>query len=374
MVSPHSEERSTAMEQTVIDEGDPSGTTSEHFPAGIEDAVILPMVAIALVVAKVLRAAWITLRYLVDLLFPILLQVMRFPLFTLRILGDGTAALLKGIARILPIGGARQAAWREFVTRHWAWLRQKISYKAFEEAVHQLFESGMAWVFRTCKALTPGTALLVIVGAVLWIPISFGVATALHAVLIAKATSLPAWMQLLHPVATILAKTKLLVLPVYPAAWPQARQHPSVQAAIRYWRYVTALYFVRKTRYRYLELEGALARAGKSSIVMASSLGLQRLFALLIAALNTTAATMGPGLRNIATKAVAVLSSIPLFGALVQRYADHYDEASRRPDALLSERVNGFLSRWSVKFSAEYYEAKERSVRDAVTVPQSMKQ
>src|SRR5262249_31375648 len=51
-------------------------------------------------------------------------------------------------------------------------------------------------------------------------------ATALHATLIARARSLPAWMQLLHPFATLIAKSKLLVLPVYPAAWPQAKQHP----------------------------------------------------------------------------------------------------------------------------------------------------
>ena len=59
---------------------------------------------------------------------------------------------------------------------------------------------------RKCRTLTPTTALLVIVGAVLWLPISFGVATAIHAILIAEATSLPAWMQLLHPLATLIAK------------------------------------------------------------------------------------------------------------------------------------------------------------------------
>ena len=40
----------------------------------------------------------------------------------------------------------------------------------------------------------------------------------MHAVLFAKVTSWPAWMQLLHPLATVIAKSKLLVLPVYPAA------------------------------------------------------------------------------------------------------------------------------------------------------------
>jgi Flp pilus assembly protein TadB len=92
----------------------------------------------------------------------------------------------------------RRAAWREFVSQHWAWLRQKISYKAFEEAMHHVFENGMAWVFRKCRRLTPSAALLVILGAVLWLPISFGLATLLHAVLIAKATSLPSQMRTLH--------------------------------------------------------------------------------------------------------------------------------------------------------------------------------
>ncbi len=88
----------------------------------------------------------------------------------------------------------------------------------------------MAGVFRKCRHLRPNTAtLLVILGAVLWLPISFGIATVMHAVLFAKLTSWPTWMQLLHPLATVIAKSKLLVLPVYPAAWPQAKRHPLVQ-------------------------------------------------------------------------------------------------------------------------------------------------
>ena len=218
------------------DSRSPAGRTDEGFRVGIDDLVIVPLVAVAFAIWRILRRTFFILVDLVDFLFPILLQVMRFPLFTLRILGDGIAALLKGIVRFLPVGGDRRAAWREFVSRHWAWLRQKISYKAFEEAVHHAFEKGMAWVFKTCHALSPRAALWVLIGAVLWLPISFGVATFMHAVLIAKALSLPAWMQLLHPVATVIAKTKLLVLPVYPAAWPQAKQHPLMQALIRFWQ------------------------------------------------------------------------------------------------------------------------------------------
>src|SRR5215475_2476440 len=82
-------------------------------------------------------------------------------------------------------------------------------------------------------------------------PVSFGTATALHATLIARAKSLPAWMQLLHPFATLIAKSKLLVLPVYPAAWPQAKQHPIVQRFFQFCRYCMSLDVIQKVRYRY---------------------------------------------------------------------------------------------------------------------------
>ena len=114
--------------------------TSEHFRAGVDDVAILPFVAILLILKQLLLALWTILIKIVDFLFPILLQLMRFPLFSLRILGDGIAAFLKGIGWILPIGGVRRAAWIKFVRVHWARARQKISYKAFEDAVHHLFE------------------------------------------------------------------------------------------------------------------------------------------------------------------------------------------------------------------------------------------
>ena len=85
----------------------------------------------------------------------------------------------------------------------------------------------MEWVFRKCRTLSPRTAFYVIIAAILWLPISLGVATTMHALLLANAASLPAWMQLLHPFATVIAKSKLLVLPVYPAAWPQATPRPA---------------------------------------------------------------------------------------------------------------------------------------------------
>jgi hypothetical protein len=299
------------------------------FGVGVEDIVILPLVAIAVIVKVVLRALLTILIDIIDWLFPILLQVMRFPLFTIRIIGDGIAALLKGVMRFLPIGDMRRQAWQGFISRNWAWCRQSLSYRAFEEWLHHAFEDGMAWVFRKCRSLTPPAALLVIIGAALWLPISFGVATLMHAVLLAKAASLPSWMQLLHPVATVIAKSKLLVLPAYPAAWPQAKRHPVVQAMITFWRHLTTLYLMRKIGYRYRQTESAIGR----------------------------------GLRALAAGTVAVLSALPLSSGIVRRYKEHGEEVSRQPSAPFSDKVTGFFARWSIKFSPEYYEAKEREAK-----------
>src|SRR4051794_37712914 len=256
---------------------DTSTVQDDPFGAGIADVIIVPLVAIALVAKSFLKFVLRIFIHILDYAFPILLQVARFPLFTLRIVGDGLAALLKGLVKWLPVGASKRDAWRESVSRYWALLRRKISYKAFEEAVHHAFEKGMAWVFRTCRTLTPRVALLVIAGAILWLPISFGIATAMHVLLVAYATSLPPWMQLLHPLATVIAKSKLLVIPVYPAAWPQAKKHAIVQGIFQSYRYLTTLYFMRKTSYRYRQMERANAEMNDTLARSAFRIGLSQL-------------------------------------------------------------------------------------------------
>ncbi len=219
--------------------GETPGMTRGRFDPGVEDLIILPLVLAARAVKWLGNATITVLVHILDYAFPVVLQLLRFPMFTLRIIGDGVAALLKGLAAWLPMSGSRREMWRITISEHWARLRSTISYEAFEEALHHAFEAGMAWVFRRCRTLSPGRAMLVTGGAVLWLPVSFTIATTMHAVLIAQATVLPAWMQLLHPVATIIAKTKLLVLPVFPAAWPQTRKHPLMQALFDFYRYFT---------------------------------------------------------------------------------------------------------------------------------------
>jgi len=183
--------------------------------------------------------------------------------------------------------------------------------------VHIAFESGMASVFRKCRHLRPNTALLVIVGAVLWLSVSFGAATAMHAVLFAKVISWPAWMQLLHPLATVIAKSKLLVLPVYPAAWPQAKKHPFIQFVFKSYKAIKSLYLVKKVGLRYRQA----AIAGS-------------------AAIDSLERTAG------LTSAMRWMRKAHV--------AKHF--GAEKP----TQELRSFFSRWSIKFSAEYYEAKER--------------
>jgi hypothetical protein len=172
-------------------------------------------------------------------------------------------------------------------------------------------------VFGKCRHLSPNTALLVIMGAVLWFPISFAAATAMHAVLFAKIASWPAWTQLLHPLATVIAKSKLLVLPVYPAAWPQAKKNRFVQLVFKGYETVKGTYVIKKVAFRYREAE----------IVS-------------IAAVERFERTLG----------IASVVSWLRKAHVAERFG------VEKP----SQKLSAFFSRWSIKFSAEYYEAKER--------------
>src|SRR5262249_39802923 len=335
------------------------GITQGRFGPGVEDLIILPLVLTAVTAKTLLQATFSILIHVLDYAFPILLQLMRFPLITARIIGDGVAALLMRIVGYFPVSNTRREALRELVNRNWSWLRQRISYKAFEEAVHHAFEAGMGWVFTTCRTLTPRGALLVMAGAVLWLPVSLVAATAMHTVLIAKAASLPPGMQLWHPVASFIAKSKLLVLPVYPAAWPQAKKHPFAQAIFQIFHHFTSLRPIQKTRYRYRQMECAAAETANGLRRTASLLGLDNAFVTLLAGLNGSATSVGKASSAAVTSTIETFSRIPLIGPIIRQYAVLYDRAGQRRAERLSERVRSFFERGSIKFSAEYYETKK---------------
>ena len=300
----------------------PAWTKESRFRGTLDDVIIIPFVVVALAANKTLRFILSILMRLLDYAFPLAMQIVWLPLFAARILGDVIATFISAALRFLPLSETKRRQWRRSIRRNWSWFRRKISYQAFEQAVHDAFENGMAWVFQKCRHLTPNTALLVILGAILWLPISFGAATTMHAVLFAKVASWPAWMQLLHPLATVIAKSKLLVLPVYPAAWPQAKKHPAVQLIFKGYETIKCMYVIKKLGFRYRQAE----TAG-------------------IAAVERLERTVGVG------SAVRWLRSAHV--------AEHF--GVEKP----TQGLRSFFSRWSIKFSAEYYEVKERQVSDA---------
>jgi len=306
----------------VTDGRHPAWTEESRFRGALDDVLIIPLVIVTLATSKILRFLLSILIRMLDYAFPFAMQIVWLPLFAAKVLGDVIVTAINGALRFLPLSEAKRRRWSKSIRRNWLWFRRKISYRAFEQAVHDAFEGGMAWVFRKCRHLTPNTALLVILGAVLWLPISFGAATAMHAVLFAKVTSWPAWMQLLHPLATVIAKSKLLVLPIYPAAWPQAKKHPFVQLVFEGYETIKSVYVIRKVGYRYRQAE------------IIGSAAVERL--------ERTA-----GL----TSAVRWLREAHV--------AEHL--GVERP----TQEVRSFFARWSIKFSAEYYEAKERQASGA---------
>ena len=191
----------------------PAWTEESRFHGALDDVIIIPLVVITLAANKILRFVLSILMRMLDFAFPLVMQIVWLPLFAAKVLGDVVVTAINGALRFFPLSEAKRRQWSRSIRRNWSWLWRKIGYRAFEQAVHIAFEAGMAWVFRRCRHLTPNTALLVILGAVLWLPFSFGVATAMHAVLFAKVTSWPTWAQLLHPLATVIAKSGATGIP-----------------------------------------------------------------------------------------------------------------------------------------------------------------
>jgi hypothetical protein len=299
-----------------------------RFRAGLDDVIIIPLVFVTLAANKILRFIFLILMRLLDYAFPLAMQLVWLPLFAANVLGNGLVAIINGALRVLPLSKTKRRKWSVSIRRNWSWLRRRISYRAFEHAVHIVFESGMAWVFRTCRHLTPSTALLVILGAALWLPISFGAATAMHAVLFTKVTSWPAWMQLLHPLATVIAKSKLLALPVYPAAWPQAKRHPLVQLVFKGYETLKRMYVIKKVGFRYRQAEFA-----------------------------------GTAVVERLERTVGIASAV--------RWLSNAHVAEQFGVEKPTQKLQSFFSRWSIKFSAEYYEAKEQQASDVLSLSSS---
>ena len=107
--------------------------------AGFDDLVIVPLVLVAVAISKLLKGVFSILIYVLDYAFPILLQLMRIPLLTARLVGDGMEFILEGVLQCLPVYRAKRDAWRARMRQQWIWFRRNISYQAFEQALHHAF-------------------------------------------------------------------------------------------------------------------------------------------------------------------------------------------------------------------------------------------
>ena len=284
---------------------------------------------------------------------------MRFPLFTLRITGDGLVAALKGIVRLLPVPGSARGVARARQRRlgvaaaedQLQGIRGRASSRI--RAGHGVGVQGMPDADATRRIAGHRRR-----GALASRIVRGGDRHARRAH--RQSNRVPAWMQLLHPLATIIAKSKLLVLPVYPAAWPQAKQHPFVQGPFRFYRYVAARYLMRKTGLRYRQTERAATEGARVLRRSAIRIGLRQLSERLLNGLNDLAARIGKAMRAMATGAMQGLAGLPLIGPIIRRYEKHYGAAAEQESPQkLSEKIKGFYERWSIKLSTEYYEAKE---------------
>ena len=246
----HSETRTAARPQN-------------QFRIGADDTIIMPLVLIVFLAKTLYQAALFVIPLASAFVFTLFLRVMTSLLFVVTTASDGMAWLIKHLADLPPLPGARRKGWRDLVDRRWSGLRQRMSHKAIAMMAQSVLQQGIAWVFQRCGALSPRAALLVIASAMLWLPLSAAISIGMHAVLLANAASLPAWMQLLHPVAAVVAKSKLLVLPAYPAAWPQAKKHAWVQAAFRWVHRMAELDSMRKTAHRYQQIKQAFRTSGR---------------------------------------------------------------------------------------------------------------
>jgi hypothetical protein len=136
-----------------------------------------------------------------------------------------------------------------------------------------------------------------------------------------------------------------------------------VQASFRVYEYLAARDLMRKIGFRYRQTERAATDGTRVLRRSARRTGLRQLSGRLRDGLNDLAAWLGQAMRAMTTGAMQGLSSLPLTGPIIRRYQTHYEAAAEQESPQkLSEKVKGYFERWSIKFSAEYYEAK-----DAVT-------
>jgi hypothetical protein len=139
-----------------------------------------------------------------------------------------------------------------------------------------------------------------------------------------------------------------------PGRLAPGKKHPFIQAIARSYRDFESLNVVQKTGYRYRQTECATQKIVDVIGRVASIVGLRYLWNTLLGWLNGTVAWIGKASRDAMRNNVEELSRVWLIGSIVRNYAARY--SGDKP----SERELRVFERWSIRFSAVYYEAKGR--------------
>ena len=138
----------------MTDYHNPAWTEESRFRGALDDVIIIPLVFVTLAANKILRFILSISMRLLDYAFSLAMQIVWLSLFAAKVLGNVIVTVINGALRFLPLSETKRRQWSISIGRNWSWVRRKISYRAFEQAVHMAFESGMALVFRECRQST----------------------------------------------------------------------------------------------------------------------------------------------------------------------------------------------------------------------------
>jgi hypothetical protein len=82
----------------VTDYHSPVRIMESRFGRGLDDVIIIPFVLVTLAVSKILRFILLMLMRLLDYAFPLAIQIIWFPLFAARVLGNVTVSVKRRAA------------------------------------------------------------------------------------------------------------------------------------------------------------------------------------------------------------------------------------------------------------------------------------
>jgi hypothetical protein len=166
-------------------------------------------------------------------------------------------------------------------------------------------------------------------------------------------------MQLFHIPVAMMAKSKILVLPVYPAAWPQAKRHPIVMGILRVYRELKRFTVLQRLAVRYRQIEFGTQWLTTIIVQAPVSVGLHHVFKALCRALRSASTQRDKWLRTFAVRLAFSVSRHSAIGPHLRPLLRRYVKMASRKTARPSEKIRSVYAQWAIKFTPGYYEAKE---------------